>query len=123
MGIFKSLRLIEQIGALGGLQIDSVLEEFGQRRVGSDKVASGAVARGVQDADETAGVADGLFVPNDGFVRATALVVWLAIIFTNAEGLVRVVDGEDHEESTCRAGHKGKQFGLVDAEDVVKGEL
>lgn len=81
-----------------------------------------AVGNGVQQADEAAGVSDGLLVPNDFFVRAVALVLRTVAVFEHTEALVCLADRKNEEQGVGRAGHKGQQLGLVYAKDVMEGE-
>lgn len=77
----------------------------------------------MKQADQTTCVTDRLLVPNDLFIWAMTLVLGTVFVFLNAEFLVRLADGEDEKQGVRRTGDEGEQFGLVDAEDVVKCEL
>ena len=77
----------------------------------------------MQQADQTASIADGLLVPDDLFARPVSLVVLFRLVFLHTESLVRVGDGEDEEERIGGAWHEGQQLRLVDAENIMERQL
>lgn len=77
----------------------------------------------MEQANQATGVADSLLVPNHFFVRAMALIFWPIFVFLDAEFFVRLAHGKHEEEGMGRPRYKGKEFGVVDTEDVVEGKL
>lgn len=77
----------------------------------------------MEQANQATGVADSLLVPNNLFVRAIALIFWPVFVFLDAELFVCLAHGKHKEEGMGRPRYKGKEFGVVDTEDVVEGKL
>lgn len=77
----------------------------------------------MEQADQTTGIANGLFIPHNLLIRTVALVLGPVFVFLNAELLVCVADREYQEQGMRWAGHEGKQLRLVDAEDIVESQL
>lgn len=81
-----------------------------------------AITNPMQQANQTARVADRLLEPHDLLVGPAAVVLVLCGILVAPELLVSVVDGEDEEQGVGRARHEGQQVGVVDAVHVVEAE-
>jgi len=77
----------------------------------------------MQQADQTARVADRLLVPyNFFFGRFWGVVIGFGGVFVLAEGFVGAGYGEDEEQGVGGAGDEGEEVWVGDAEDVVEGE-
>lgn len=77
----------------------------------------------MEQANQATGISDCLFVPDDLFCIAASIVVRLVLVLLATECLVCLAHGEDQQEGVSGSRHKGEQLGLVDAEDVMEGEL
>ena len=77
----------------------------------------------MEQANKTTSITDCLLVPDDLFIRTMTLVLVLVLVFLHAEGLVRLTDRKDEEQSVRGPRDERKQLGLVDAEDVMEFEL
>lgn len=73
----------------------------------------------MQEANEPAGVADGLLEPHDGLTGAGTGVGGEGGIFGTAERLVGWGDREDEKEGVGRAGQEGQEGGLGQRVDVM----
>lgn len=78
-----------------------------QIRTGRDVLAGFAVSDGVEETDESAGVADGLLEPHYGLGGPGAGVFGKVAVFCCAGLLVGLGDGEDEEEGVGGAGDEG----------------
>ena len=76
----------------------------------------------MQEADEPAGVADGLLEPDDGLSGAGTVVGGEGGVFGVAERFVGCCDGEDEQEGVGWAGKEGEQGGVGEGVDVVVGD-
>lgn len=77
----------------------------------------------MEKANQPTSIANGLLVPDNLFLRAVSLVFCLFLVFLDAELLVCLADGKNKQQGVGRPRHKSKEFRLVDAEDVVEGQL
>ena len=82
-----------------------------------------SVGHAVKQPDQTTGIPDCLLVPDYLFSGAVAVVLGLVCVLVATELLVCVAHREDQKEGMGGARHKGEQLGLVNAEDVMEGEL
>lgn len=73
----------------------------------------------MQQAHETAGVADSLPEPDDGFAGPLAVVCGQGRVLGHALGLVDGRDGKDEQQGQGGPRDKGQQLGLRDGVDVV----
>lgn len=77
----------------------------------------------MEQADQSAGVCDCLFVPDHFFLVTVSIVLGLVLVFLAAELLVCLAHGKDKKEGVGRSRHESEQLRLIDAEDVMECEL
>lgn len=110
MGGGEAMAIFEDLGSFGPGEGGTLLDDLVKRRTLlcrglaghakylrdlTDEAPCRAVAHGVQNTHESAGVTDGLSPPNNRFGVALAIVWFGLAILSHAVALVRGANGED----------------------------
>lgn len=76
----------------------------------------------MQQANQTAGMADGLLEPDDGLLGASAAIALSGPVFGFADLVRGGRYGDGDEQGVGGAGDEAEERGLVERVDVVEGE-